>query len=95
MPFKFREPEGLLGLFAIELLGVFFHGLVSRRAAQGSDEGRCVILVVEDDIPVRSVTAEFFRIAGYDVVQAGNTVEAIEVFTGERLSIFSSATSIL
>lgn len=41
-----------------------------------------MILVVEDDIPVRSVTAEFLRIAGYEVVEAGNTVEAVEVFTG-------------
>src|ERR1700680_1905781 len=40
-----------------------------------------VVLVVEDEILVRSVTAEFLRIAGYNVVEAANAAEAVEVFT--------------
>jgi DNA-binding NtrC family response regulator len=39
-----------------------------------------VILVVEDNICVRSVTAEVLREAGYSVIEAANAAEAVAVF---------------
>jgi CheY-like chemotaxis protein len=37
-------------------------------------------LVVEDNICVRSVTAEVLREAGYSVIEAANAAEAVAVF---------------
>ena len=38
------------------------------------------VLVVEDEILIRSAAAEFLRGAGYKVIEAANAVEAIAVF---------------
>jgi DNA-binding NtrC family response regulator len=39
-----------------------------------------VVLVVEDEILVRSPVAEFLRMAGYKVIEAANATEAVAVF---------------
>jgi CheY-like chemotaxis protein len=54
---------------------------MSPKAAPGREDRHRVVLVVEDEILVRSVTAEFLRIAGYNVVEAANAAEAVAVFT--------------
>ncbi len=41
-------------------------------------EARRVILVVDDEILVRMIVAEYLREAGYQVVEAGNADEALE-----------------
>jgi CheY-like chemotaxis protein len=41
---------------------------------------RPTVLVVEDDIVIRSPLAEYLRSAGYTIVEAANTAEAIAVF---------------
>jgi DNA-binding NtrC family response regulator len=41
---------------------------------------RPAILVAEDEILIRSATAEFLRDAGYKVIEAANAAEAIAVF---------------
>jgi two-component system, response regulator PdtaR len=41
---------------------------------------RPTVLVVEDDIVIRSPLAEYLRAAGYLIVEAANTAEAISVF---------------
>ena len=38
------------------------------------------VLVVEDEILIRSAAAEFLRGAGYKVIEAANAVEAVAVF---------------
>lgn len=43
-----------------------------------------VILVVEDEILVRSMVAEFLRTKGYAVIEAANAKEAISVITIEE-----------
>ena len=54
---------------------------MSPKAAPGREDRHRIVLVVEDEILVRSVTAEFLRIAGYNVVEAANAAEAVAVFT--------------
>ena len=50
-----------------------------------------VILVVEDEILLRFMTADSIRKAGYDVVEVGTAEEALPPSTSARLSILSSA----
>ena len=38
------------------------------------------LLIVEDEFFVRVTTADFLRDAGYEVVEAGNADEALEIF---------------
>ena len=38
------------------------------------------VLIVEDEILIRSAAAEFLRGAGYKVIEAANAVEAVAVF---------------
>lgn len=47
--------------------------------AEGADE-KPVILVVEDEVLIRMVIAEYLRDCGYQVVEAGNGREAISLF---------------
>jgi CheY-like chemotaxis protein len=54
---------------------------MSPKAAPGREDRHHVVLVVEDEILMRSVTAESLRIAGYNVVEAANAAEAVAVFT--------------
>jgi hypothetical protein len=49
--------------------------------APGREDRHHVVLVVEDEILMCSVTAESLRIAGYNVVEAANAAEAVAVFT--------------
>ena len=50
-----------------------------------------VVLVVDDEIFVRSAVAEYLRISGYTVVEAANAVEAIAVFvSGEPIDVVFS-----
>ncbi len=39
-----------------------------------------VVLVVEDEILIRSFVAEFLRLAGYKVVEAADAAEAVAIF---------------
>jgi len=41
--------------------------------------GKSVVLVVEDDAPLRWVTAERLRVAGFEVFEAANSAEAEQV----------------
>jgi two-component system, response regulator PdtaR len=45
----------------------------------GQTETRPVILVVEDDFLIRMHAVEMVRLGGFDVVEAGNADEAIEI----------------
>ncbi len=48
--------------------------------SQTDDEPRQpTLLVVEDDVLIRSVLAEYLRMAGYRVIEAANAAEAIAV----------------
>lgn len=50
-----------------------------------------VVLVVEDEILVRSVVAEFLRGAGYTVIEASNAAEAVAIFrTGRTIDLVFS-----
>src|SRR5271156_2242035 len=50
-----------------------------------------VILVVEDELLVRSPVAEFLRTAGYKVVEVANAAEAVAVFvTGTVIDLVFS-----
>ena len=72
------------------------HGqIVNRTNQQVRYENRPhVVLVVEDEILVRSMVAEFLRQAGYTVVEASNAAEAVEIFrTGITINlVFSDIT---
>lgn len=46
----------------------------------GSADEKPVILVVEDEVLIRMVIAEYLRDCGYHVVEAGNGREAISLF---------------
>jgi CheY-like chemotaxis protein len=51
--------------------------------AMASQEGATrppAILVVEDEILIRSAVAEFLRDAGYRVIEAANAAEAVAIF---------------
>jgi CheY-like chemotaxis protein len=44
---------------------------------------RPTILIVEDNVVIRSPLAEYLRSAGYMIVEAGNAAEAIALFVAE------------
>jgi two-component system, response regulator PdtaR len=52
--------------------------------ASASDQGdlrpSLVVLVVEDEVSVRLITADYLREVGYSVVEAANAHEALAVF---------------
>jgi DNA-binding response OmpR family regulator len=50
-----------------------------------------VVLVVEDEISIRSPVAEFLRMAGYEVVEAADAAEAVAIFaTGTAIHLVFS-----
>jgi len=51
--------------------------------ARMQDNGRHSILVVEDDAPVRRLTAKALSMAGYDVIEAADGNEAISAFNAD------------
>jgi CheY-like chemotaxis protein len=61
-------------------------------AAEASPETRLeTILIVEDEILVRMVIADYLRECGYRVIEAGNAAEAIKVLRSpERVDIVFS-----
>ena len=67
-------------------------GLMSSAMASVEEATRQpVILVVEDEILVRSPVAEFLRTAGYKVIEAANAAEAVAVFvTGTAIDLVFS-----
>jgi CheY-like chemotaxis protein len=46
--------------------------------------GRPVVLIVEDEFLVRMSTADMVEAAGFEVVEAGNADEAIEILESRR-----------
>ena len=52
----------------------------SAMASQEEVTRQLAILVVEDEILIRSAVAEFLRGAGYRVVEAANAAEAVAIF---------------
>lgn len=48
-----------------------------------SDDTRPVVLVVEDEVLVRMVIAEYLRDCDYVVIEAGSAVEAIALFKAD------------
>jgi len=61
-------------------------------AAEASPETRLeTVLIVEDEILVRMVIADYLRECGYRVIEAGNAAEAIKVLRSpERVDIVFS-----
>ena len=58
-----------------------FWGAMSTAMASHEEEIRQpAVLVVEDEILIRSAVAEFLRDAGYRVIEAANAAEAVAVF---------------
>jgi CheY-like chemotaxis protein len=52
------------------------------RSTQASDE-RPVVLVVEDEVLIRMVVAEYLRDCGYVVIEAGSAHEALALFSAD------------
>jgi len=50
------------------------------RPTSASDDDKPVVLVVEDEVLIRMVIADYLRDCGYHVVEAGNGREAISLF---------------
>jgi CheY-like chemotaxis protein len=48
-----------------------------------SDDSRPVVLVVEDEVLVRMVIAEYLRDCDYVVIEAGSAVEAVALFKAD------------
>jgi len=48
-----------------------------------SDDSRPVVLVVEDEVLVRMVIAEYLRDCDYMVIEAGSAVEAVALFKAD------------
>ncbi|MBS4045780.1 MAG: response regulator [Alphaproteobacteria bacterium] len=48
-----------------------------------SDDSRPVVLVVEDEVLVRMVIAEYLRECDYVVIEAGSAVEAVALFKAD------------
>lgn len=48
-----------------------------------ADEGKPVVLVVEDEVLVRMVIADYLRGCGYLVIEAGNAQDAVALFEAE------------
>ncbi|MCW0235676.1 MAG: response regulator [Ferrovibrio sp.] len=53
-----------------------------RTTAEAGDD-RAVVLVVEDEVLVRMVIAEYLRDCGYVVIEAGNAKEAVALFQAD------------
>src|SRR5208282_5284707 len=65
--------------------------LVAMGSGEEAAARQPVILVVEDEILVRSPVAEFLRTVGYKVVEAANAAEAVAVFnTGTVIDLVFS-----
>jgi len=58
-----------------------------RTTDAGSFGGAETILFVEDEVFVREVTGEVLRSAGYHVLTAKNSVEALRVYQGNRAAV--------
>jgi two-component system, cell cycle sensor histidine kinase and response regulator CckA len=58
-----------------------------RTTDEGPVQGAETILFVEDEIFVREVTAEVLRAAGYRVLTAKNSVEAVRVYEGNAAAV--------
>jgi DNA-binding NtrC family response regulator len=77
---------------------VFQHGMVCSSlmlsaipSAIEKATRRPIVLVVEDEILIRSPVAEFLRAAGYKIVEAANAAEAVAVFvTGTVIDLVFS-----
>jgi DNA-binding NtrC family response regulator len=54
--------------------------MLSAMASPEEVAGQRAILVVEDEILIRSAVAEFLRIAGYKVIEAADAAEAVAIF---------------
>jgi CheY-like chemotaxis protein len=54
--------------------------LRSAHIKEGKEPHRPTVLIVEDDIVIRSALAEYLRAAGYLIVEAANAAEAVAVF---------------
>lgn len=50
------------------------------RPTSASDDDKPVVLVVEDEVLIRMVIADYLRDCGYHVIEAGNGREAIALF---------------
>jgi len=49
--------------------------------------GRGVVLLVEDEVPVRSFAARALNIRGYTVIEAGSAEEALEILENKELKV--------
>ena len=53
------------------------------RTTPEAGDDRAVVLVVEDEVLVRMVIAEYLRDCGYVVIEAGNAKEAVALFQAD------------
>ena len=53
------------------------------RTTPEAGDGRAVVLVVEDEVLVRMVIADYLRDCGYAVIEAGNAQEAVALFLAD------------
>jgi CheY-like chemotaxis protein len=58
----------------------FWGAMSTAMASQEEATRHRAVLVVEDEILIRSAVAEFLRGAGYRVIEAANAAEAVAVF---------------
>ena len=68
-------------------------GMAGHAARYNAEDAarRAVVLVVEDEPLLRDTTAEYLRLAGYDVIEAEDAAEAIKAFaSGEQVDIVFS-----
>jgi CheY-like chemotaxis protein len=73
------EHTGCQGCFALDVV----QGpdvLNAKKSRAEEDAHQPVVLVVEDEVLIRSAVAEYLRISGNLVVEAANAAEAISVF---------------
>jgi len=56
-------------------------------AADGAVRGDGVILLVEDEVPVRAFASRALQLRGYSVIEAGSAEEALEILSDAALAV--------
>lgn len=59
----------------------------ARRLVMNPKSAAATILVIEDNVYVRSLLADVFEMEGYNVLQAGQGAEALAVMEGQRVDV--------
>ncbi len=70
-------------------------GSVSEINTDLSEDRPAVVMLVEDEAPVRAFASRALRLRGYTVIEAGSAEEALETLTDESLSIDLFVTDVI